>query len=65
MVIEILVAERQRVDPLRHQLADRVSDQFWISPVDEAFRQPPQQVQLAVGFAQQQATSVESRRHLA
>ena len=35
MIVEILIAQRQRADPLRDQLPDLVFDQLGIAPVSK------------------------------
>jgi len=52
VIVEILVAQRQRVDPLPDHLFHAVLDQDRIPPIEEAPAEPRQQVHLRVGFLQ-------------
>jgi len=72
MIVQILVAQCQAVDPLGHQLFHRVFHQKRIASVQKTPRQAGQQIQPPVGFPQQQPTAVggngsaiESRYYLA
>jgi len=58
VVVEILVAARQRQDPLRHELLDGVLDQRGIPVVREAVREAPQQPRPLRHLPQQQDARV-------
>ncbi len=62
MVIEIGVAQRQRVDALRHHLGYAVLDSLWPAEVGEAARQARQQPDSPVGAAQQQSAGIGGHR---
>ena len=62
MIVEILAAQRQRVDSLPDHLLDAVLDQHWIPAVNETLTEPRQQVHFRVGFLQQQNASVGTHR---
>ena len=63
MVVEILVAQRQRMHALRDQRAHIVFHARRVAVVLEATRQSPGQIDTPVHLAQQQATAV--RTHVA
>jgi hypothetical protein len=72
VVVQILVAKRDRHNVLHHQRVHRVLDQLRITPILEAGRHPLGQSQRAIDLAQQQRAriradlpSVEINRHLA
>ncbi len=58
VIVEVLVAQRQPVDALRQHLRQPVLDQQRRPAIDETARQTAQQVDLAVGLAQQQRSAV-------
>ena len=58
VIVEIFVAQRQRVDALGEQFRDLVFDELGIAAVFEAVRQPRQQVEAAVDLAQQHGAAV-------
>jgi hypothetical protein len=62
VVVEVLVAQRQRIDTLRHHLGDRMGDQNRVPTVEEALRQARQEVQTPVGFPQQERATVAGHR---
>ena len=63
VIVQILVAKRQPVNPLREHLRQLVLDLILIAAIAKAARQTPQQVDLPVRLAQQQRPAVA--RHLA
>jgi allophanate hydrolase subunit 2 len=72
VVVQILVAQCQAADPLRHQLGNRMLHKQWTAPVQETLGQAGQQIQATIGFPKQQPTTVggdgaaiESGYHLA
>src|SRR5437762_4179807 len=62
MIIQILVSQRQTVDPLRQQLLHRMLHKNRVAPIQKALGQPRQQVQPPVGLPQQQPTAVSGQR---
>ena len=62
VIVQVFVAQRQPVDALRQHLRQAVLDQQWCAAIDETARHPPQQVDLAICFSQQQRSAVA--RHL-
>ncbi len=59
-VIEILIAQRQTVDPLSQQLIERVIGLFRVAPGGETARQASPQINPLVGLSQQQAAAIGS-----
>ena len=62
MIVEIFVAQRQRVDPLPDQLPDPVFDAVGIAAVLKAGRKPRQQIDASIDLAQQQRAAVGADR---
>jgi len=62
VIVQILIAQCQTVDPLGDQLFYGVFHQQRIAPVEKALRQPWQQIQALVGFPQQQPTAIGGYR---
>ena len=62
VIVDVFVAQRQTVDPLREHLQNRVLDQLLIPPVQKTFRQSRQQIQALVGLPQQQCTAIGTDR---
>jgi hypothetical protein len=62
VVVEVLIAQRQRIDTLRHHLGDRMGDQDWVAAVEKALRQVRQQVQTPVGLPRQERAAVAGHR---
>ena len=62
VVVEVLVSERQRVDPLPDHLLYAVLNQFLVPAIDETLTEPREQVHLRVGCLQQQASPVGTDR---
>ena len=58
MVVQILVAQRQRAEPLRHQLAHPVFDKTRVALVDEATRHSARETGRAVHLAQKHRATV-------
>ncbi len=58
MIVEILVAQRQPVHPLRHQFPHAVRDQPGVAVVLETGPQSRQQIQPLVRLAQQQRSTI-------
>ena len=63
MIVEILVAQRQRMHALRHQRAHVVLHARGVAMVHEATGQPLRQTDASVHLAQQQAAAI--RTHVA
>ena len=61
MVVQILVAERQGVKPLRHQFGHPVFDETRVALVDEATRQGARETDRAVHLAQEQHAAVAAQ----
>lgn len=61
MVVDILVAERDRNNPLADQCRQRVDELPWIAAVAEACRHPLDQPDRPVRLAQQECPGI--RRH--
>jgi len=51
VIVEILVAQRQSVDALRHHLGNRMLDAHRIAPVHKAVGEAAQQSDAPVGLA--------------
>ena len=62
MIIEVFVTQSQAVEPLGHQLLDRVIGITQIAPVSEAGRQRSRQSQALINLAQQQNAPVAGER---
>jgi len=62
VVIEIGVAQRQRVDALRHHFGYAVLDSLWSAEVGEAARQARQQLDPLLGASQQQSAGIGGHR---
>src|SRR6266699_3498405 len=59
MIVNVFIAQRQAVDPLREHLLNRVFDQLLVAGVEKTLRQARQQIQTAIGLAQQQCAPAE------
>jgi hypothetical protein len=62
VIVQIFVAQGQRRDPLRNHFRHRVLNAGRIAPIQKAPRQARQQIQSAIGFAQQQTSRVRGHR---
>src|SRR5258708_1893599 len=62
VVVEILIAQRQTVDPLGEHLENRVLDLVLIPAVEKTFRQARQQIQALVGLSQQECPAIGTYR---
>ena len=62
VIVEVLVAQRQPVDALAHQLAHAVLAALGVAMIAEARRQPLQQLQPPVDLAQQDRSPVGADR---
>jgi len=58
VIVEVLIAQRQTVDPLRQHLLDAVLGQPRRTIIGEAPGQAPQESQAAVHLPQQQRTGI-------
>jgi len=61
VVVQVLVTERQCVEPLRHQLAHRVLDKPPVPLVDETTRQRAREADRTVRLAQQQCAAIAAQ----
>ena len=62
VIVEIFIAQRQTVDPLRDHLQNGVFDQILIPVVEKTLRHARQQIQAFVGLAQQECSAVGTDR---
>jgi hypothetical protein len=53
-IVEVLIAQRQRENPLAHQRLQLVFDKARVAPIVEADGEPPQYAQAAIDLPQQQ-----------
>ena len=60
VIVQILVAQRDRHDPLHHQGAHRVFDQLRIAPVLKAIGHPLGQPQGPIGLTQQECPGIRA-----
>src|SRR5262245_9858167 len=58
MVVEVLVAQRQSVDPLRDEMLKRVLDELGVTMIGEALSELSDDRGELLGLAEQQATAV-------
>ena len=58
MIVQVLVAERQRTNTLRHHFRHRMPHQPGVAAIEKTFCQPGQQIQTSVRFPQQQASGI-------
>lgn len=54
VIVEILITQRQPVEPLREQLADLVLNQILPAPIDKTASQPAAQPEPRIDLAQEQ-----------
>jgi hypothetical protein len=62
VVVQILVPQRQAVDPLSDKVLDRVFDQVWVAVVDETGGELPDNPGPLLDLPQEQATGVRTDR---
>jgi len=65
VVVQVLAAERERVDPLRDEFLGGVLDAPGIAEVDEALREAADDAELRLQLAQEKSAAVEAPDHLA
>jgi hypothetical protein len=58
VIVEILITQRQPVEPLCEQLADLVLDQILPAPIHKTTRQPSAQSEARIDLAQEQRPAI-------
>jgi hypothetical protein len=62
VIVDVFVAQRQPVNPLRQHLFNRVLDQILVPAVRKTLRQTRQQVQTLVGLAKKKRPAIGTDR---
>lgn len=60
VVVEILIAQRQGIHPLRDELGDAVLDRLGVTVIGELLRQACEDLRARLDLAQQQSTTVRA-----